>query len=325
MNQNKGVALVGDVGGTNARLSLVNLADGTLSNTKVYSSVENESLEVVIKKYREETKAEFDSACIAIATMLSGDYVKMTNNSWEFSISKMKENLNLNKLLFINDFTAMSMSVTTIKTEDMEQIGGSSIVPFAPKAIYGAGTGLGVGYLIYSQGKWIPLASEGGHVDIAVQTDREDAILKILRKKFDHVSGERLLSGQGLVNVYQAIAELNGHEIRGVIPADVTAGAFAENPCPDCKETVDVFCKLMGAFGGNLALNLLTKGGVYIAGGIVPRFMDYFKKSQFRYEFESKGRFNEALTQIPVYVISQQDAGLIGAGAYVRQELGMTL
>ncbi|WP_295365642.1 glucokinase [Succinivibrio sp.] len=325
MEQLNGVALVGDVGGTNARLALVNLADGTLSNTKVYSSVDNDSLEKVIIKYREETGAVFDSACIAIATMLNGDHVKMTNNPWEFSISEMKKNLNLEKLIFINDFTAMSMSVTAIKTEDMVQIGGEEIVEKAPKAIYGAGTGLGVGYLIYAEGKWIPLPTEGGHVDIAVQSDRDDSILKVLRKKFDHVSGERLLSGQGLVNTYQAIAELNGHEVKDLVPADVTGGAFAEDPDPDCKETVDMFCKLMGSFGGNLALNILAKGGVYIAGGIVPRFIDYFKKSEFRSEFESKGRFNHALNKIPVYVISQGDAGLLGAGAYVRQELGAKL
>jgi glucokinase len=325
MELQKGNALVGDVGGTNARLSLVNLEDGSLSNTKIYSSVENESLEKVIVRYREETGAQFDSACIAIATMLTGDHVKMTNNPWEFSISEMQRNLNLKKLLFINDFTAMSMSVTTIKTTDMIKIGGTEVVDYAPKAIYGAGTGLGVGYLVHAGGKWIPLPSEGGHVDIAVQTDREDAILKILRRKFDHVSGERLLSGMGLVNVYQAIAELNDHEVLTIEPQDVTARAFASDADPDCKETIDVFCKLMGAFGGNLALNILAKGGVFIAGGIVPRFIDYFKKSQFRSEFESKGRFNKALMMIPVYVISQGDAGLLGAGAYIRQELGYTL
>ncbi|MBQ4246479.1 MAG: glucokinase [Succinivibrio sp.] len=320
-----GFALVGDVGGTNARLSLVNLADGSLSNTKIYSSVDNESLEKVIVKYREETGAKFDSACIAIATMLNGDYVKMTNNPWEFSISQMKKNLGLHDLVFINDFTAMSMSVTVIKREDMTKIGGTDIVEHAPMAVYGAGTGLGVGYLVHINNKWIPLASEGGHVDMPAQNDREDEILKELRKTFDHVSGERLLSGQGLVNMYKAIATLNGHEVRDVEPKDVTAGAFADNPCPDCKETIDVFCKLMGAFGGNLAVNLLTKGGVYIAGGIVPRFLEYFKNSEFRNAFEEKGRFNAALSHIPVYVISHGDAGLLGAGAYIRQELGAIL
>lgn len=325
MSQLNGVALVGDVGGTNARLSLVNLADGTLSNTKIYSSVDNDSLEKVIVKFREETGAQFNSACIAIATMLNGDHVKMTNNPWEFSISQMQKNLGLKDLVFINDFTAMSMSVTAIKTSEMTQIGGVAIEPTAPKAIYGAGTGLGVGYLVNVAGKWIPVPTEGGHVDMPAQTDREDEILKVLRKKFDHVSGERLLSGQGLVNMYQAIAELNGHEVKDVVPADVTGGAFAATLCPDCKETVDIFCKLMGAFGGNLFLNILAKGGVYIAGGIVPRFVDYFKDSQFRNAFESKGRFNKALGQVPVYVISQSDAGLLGAGAYIRQELGATL
>lgn len=325
MSQLQGLALVGDVGGTNARLSLVNLADGSLSNTKVYSSVENESLEKVIVKFREETGAKFDSACIAIATLLDGDYVKMTNNPWEFSISQMKKNLGLEKLEFINDFTAMSMSTTAIPLDKMTKIGGDKIDPNAPKAIYGAGTGLGVGHLIKVNGKWIALSSEGGHVDIAATNSRQDEIVRVLRTKFDHVSGERLLSGQGLVNVYKAIAQLNGHEIKDVEPCDVTSSAFAKDPCPDCKETVDVFCSLMGSFGGNLAIDLLTKGGVYIAGGIVPRFIDYFKNTDFRKQFEEKGRFKDTLKQIPVYVISNGDAGLLGAGAYIRQELGAEL
>ena len=100
---------------------------------------------------------------------------------------------------------------------------------------------------------------------------------------------------------------------------------FAKDPCPDCKETVDVFCSLMGSFGGNLAIDLLTKGGVYIAGGIVPRFIDYFKNTDFRKQFEGKGRFKDTLKHIPVFVISNGDAGLLGAGAYIRQELGAEL
>ena len=322
MSQLQGFALVGDVGGTNARLSLVNLADGSLSNTKIYSSVDNESLEKVVVKYREETGAKFDSACIAIACPLNGDYIKMTNNPWEFSISQMKSNLGLKDLVFINDFTAMSMATIAIDKKDMDKIGGGDADPNAAKAIYGAGTGLGVGYLIKVGSKWVPISSEGGHVDIAPTNDRQDAIVKNLRTKFDHVSGERLLSGQGLVNVYKAVAEINGHEVKDVEPKDVTGGSFKENPCPDCVETMEVFCELMGSFGGNLAVNVLAKGGVYIAGGIVPRFADYFKKSAFRANFDAKGRYKEIVEKIPVYLIECSDAGLLGAGAYIRQELG---
>ncbi len=325
MAQLSGVALVGDVGGTNARLSLVNLADGSLSNTIIYSSVDNESLELVIRKYREDAGVEFDSACIAIACPVNGDYIKMTNNHWEFSISKMKENLGLKELVFINDFTAMSMCTTAIDIKDMTKVGGESIDPKAPKAIYGAGTGLGVGYLINVNDKWIPLSTEGGHVDPSATTSRQDDILREIRKNFKHVSAERLLSGQGLVNLYKAIATLNGHEVKDVEPCDVTAGAFADPACPDCKEAIDQFCAMMGVFGSNLAVNLLTKGGVYIAGGIVPRFIEYFKNSSFRENFDNAGRFSETMKKLPVYVISHKDAGLLGAGAYIRQQLGADL
>ncbi|MGN0915222.1 MAG: glucokinase [Succinivibrio sp.] len=325
MAQLNGVALVGDVGGTNARLSLVNLADGSLSNTIVYSSVDNDSLEKVIVKYREETGAQFDSACIAIACPLNGDYIKMTNNPWEFSISQMQKNLGLKQLIFINDFTAMSMSTVAISKDEMTQVGGNDRVDDAPRAIYGAGTGLGVGYLVKVDGKWRPFSSEGGHVDIAATNSRQDEIVRELRKKFEHVSAERLLSGQGLVNLYTAIATLNGHEVKDVEPCNVTAGAFADTPCPDCKEAVDQFCALMGSFGSNLYVNLLTNGGVYIAGGIVPRFVDYFMNSTFRKEFDNEGRYSDFVKKVPVYIISHKDAGLLGAGAYLRQELGASL
>ena len=238
----------------------------------------------------------------------------------------MNTNPGLKHLILINDFTAMSIGASAISIDQMDKIGGTEAIDDnAPKAIYGAGTGLGVGYLVKAGGKWTPLPSEGGHVYVSTTTDRQDAIVKELRKQFDHVSAERLLSSQGLVNLYKSIATLNGHEVKDVQPCDVTSGAFAANPCPDCKEAVDQFCALMGVFGSNLAVNILSRGGVYIAGGIVPRFVEYFKNSTFRANFENKGRYSDTLKKIPVYVISAQDAGLLGAGAYIRQELGATL
>ena len=146
MSKLKGYALIGDIGGTNARLSLLNLADGEITTPIIYSTSENDSLESCILKFKKETKAEFESVCIAVASPITGDYIKMTNNPWEFSISAMKTTLGLKDLIVINDFTAMCMSVTVIDKDSLVKIGGGEPDLSAPIAVYGAGTGLGVAW-----------------------------------------------------------------------------------------------------------------------------------------------------------------------------------
>ena len=325
MSQLNGYALVGDVGGTNARLSLVNLADGSISNPIIYSAIENDPLESVILKFKQETGAQFDSACIAIACPITGDYIKMTNNPWEFSISSMKTSLGLDNLLVINDFTAMAMSVTCLEEDALVKIGGGEPDRSAPIAVYGAGTGLGVAHVIHVGDQWIPIPGEGGHVDLAPANMSEDMILLALRARIGHVSAERVLSGPGLVNLYEAIAMRNERVRPNLKPSDVTSGALSL-PCdPDCLEALNTFCKLMGRFGGNLALTMGTFGGVYIAGGVVPRFIEFFRNSKFREAFEDKGRFKDFLRRIPVYVITDTKAGLRGAGAVLRQKMGAIL
>ena len=325
MAQLSGYALIGDIGGTNARLALCNLADGTITTPIIYSALENDSLESCILKFRQETNAKFTSACIAIACPITGDYVKMTNNPWEFSQSQMKSSLGLEKLIVINDFTAMSMSVTCVDPKYLIKIGGGEPDPSAPIAIYGAGTGLGVGHVVHINDQWIPLPGEGGHVDLAPGNMSEDMVLITLRARIGHVSAERVLSGPGLVNLYEAIAMRNERLKENMTPADVTAGALANPADPDCLEALNTFCRLMGRFGGNLALTMGTFGGVYIAGGVVPRFVEFFKNSKFREAFEEKGRFKSYLARIPVYIITDTKAGLLGAGALLRQSLGAIL
>ncbi|MDD6318248.1 MAG: glucokinase [Succinatimonas hippei] len=325
MTRLEGVALVGDIGGTNARLALVNLADGKLSDPIVYSAVDNPSLEQVILRFKKECGQSFDVGCIAIACPITGDHVKMTNNPWEFSISEMKKNTGLKELLVVNDFTAMSMAAAVLTPDKLIKVGGGERDINGPAAIYGAGTGLGVGHLIHIGDKWYPLPGEGGHVDMAPANEEQDKILLALRKRFGHVSYERVLSGPGLVNICAAIASEHGRDTSSFTPADVTKGALAASPDPDCRKALDVFCDMMGSFGGDLALGMGTSGGVFIAGGVVIHFLDYFVKSPFRKSFEDKGRFNEMLKKIPVYVVTDPLAGLQGSAAVIRQALGAVL
>lgn len=316
--------LVGDVGGTNARLALCSLDDGTLSNIKNYSGAEFPSLEAVIRIFLEETSAKVKNACIAIACPITGDWVAMTNHTWAFSQSEMKQNLGLETLSIINDFTAISMAIPVLKPEDKIQFGGEEAQPNKPIAVYGAGTGLGVAHLVHTTSGWMSLPGEGGHVDFAPNSTEEVMVLEALREELGHVSAERLLSGPGLVNIYRGMVLSDEREPENYLPKDITERALADEDI-DCRRALSLFCVLMGRFGGNLALNLATFGGVYIAGGIVPRFLEFFQASGFRVAFEDKGRFQSYLQPIPVYLITHDQPGLLGAGAYLRQQLGKTL
>jgi glucokinase len=305
-------ALVGDVGGTNARLALCDVDSGEISRAKTYSGLDYPTLEAVVRVYLDETGAEVEDGCIAIACPITGDWVAMTNHTWEFSIAE------------INDFTAVSMAIPMLKKEHLTQFGGGEPVEGKPIAVYGAGTGLGVAHLVHVDKRWVSLPGEGGHVDFAPNSEEEGIILEELRSEIGHVSAERVLSGPGLVNLYRAIVKSDGRLPENLQPKDITERAL-EDSCIDCRRALSLFCVIMGRFGGNLALTLGTFGGVYIAGGIVPRFLDFFTASGFRGGFEDKGRFKSYVQDIPVYLIVHDNPGLLGAGAHLRQTLGYYL
>ena len=317
-------ALVGDVGGTNARLALCAMNSGEISQAKTYSGLDYPSLEAVIRVYLEEHNTQVEDACIAIACPIKGDWVAMTNHTWEFSIAEMKQNLGLKHLDIINDFTAVSMAIPVLADSDKLQFGGAAAQEGKPVAVYGAGTGLGVAHLVKGGDQWLSLPGEGGHVDFAPNSEEEDDVLHALRAELGHVSAERLLSGPGLVNLYRGLVLADERIPEALQPKDVTERALADS-CTDCRRALSLFCVLMGRFGGNLALNMGTFGGVYIAGGIVPRFLEVFKSSGFRVAFEDKGRFQGYLKDIPVFLITHEHPGLLGAGAYLRQSLGIKL
>lgn len=316
-------ALVGDVGGTNARLALCDVSNGSISQTKTFSTSDFQSLEDVIRHYLSE-QSPVKSACIAIACPVKDDWIEMTNHHWAFSTQEMRQNLGLEHLEVINDFTAVSMAIPMLSDSDVIQFGGNKAVDGKPIAIYGAGTGLGVSHLVHVDKRWVSLPGEGGHVDFSCGTEEEDMIMNVLRAERGRVSAERVLSGKGLVNIYRAIVISDKRTPETLQPQDVTERALAGS-CTDCRRALSLFCVIMGRFGGNLALTLGTFGGVYIAGGIVPRFLEFFKASGFRAAFEDKGRFRSYVQDIPVYLITHDQPGLLGAGAHIRQYLGMVL
>ena len=191
-------------------------------------------------------------------------------------------------------------------------------------AVLGPGSGLGVACLIDHSERRVVIASEGGHATLAPICEQEDHIVAHLRKRFGHVSAERAISGCGLENIYQAIAALEGLEIPPRNAAEITKNAFS-GECQLSRQSLFAFCAFMGSFAGNVALTFGARGGVYIAGGISPRILDFLIRSEFRKRFEAKGRLRNYLEAIPSYVITHPAAALIGLKSLVEATAQATL
>ncbi len=313
------INLVADIGGTNIRLGYFEQA-GDVMALEVFQCAQYPSLSAVIKTYidQQQLNDKTINACLAIACPVENDLISMTNLPWEFSRSALKNELNLNKLLLINDYTAIAHAVPFLNDEQKVQIGNGDVVDNNPISICGPGTGLGVANVIPVGGQqWQALGGEGGHVDFSPVDHTEIQILEFLLTKYQHVSYEQLLSGLGLEQIYQAFNHIEQAEAPDLSAKEISEKALAQS-CDLCEQTLAQFCKILGSFAGNLGLTFASFGGVYIAGGIVPRFIDYFKQSEFRSRFESKGRITFNRT-IPTFVITESQPGILGASAYLRQ------
>ncbi len=315
-----GNRLVGDVGGTNARFALLDDNNQPMSSSTLRAD-DFPSLAAAVTTYLNEHDIDrVNAAAIAVATPVVGDVVKLTNNHWSFSIEETRKQLRLDRLRVVNDFTALALSVPHLPESELVKIGGGEEVRNHAKAIIGPGTGLGVSGLIPCSGGWTALQGEGGHVSLGVRTPREFAVYEQLTKKFRHVSAERFLSGPGLVNIVNAIREIDGLAYHEYLPADVTDLGMAEVPQPEhaaCAEALGIFCELLGSCAGNLVLTLGAEGGVYVGGGVVPRLGDFFLHSGFREQFEAKGRMQSYLEKVPSFVIRSPYPALVGAAQLI--------
>jgi glucokinase len=312
--------LVGDIGGTNARFGLVS-PDGELLHSRVLADADYPGIAEAIDAYL----AERDGlprprrGAIAIASPVAGDEVRMTNHPWAFSISRLKSRLRFQRLEVINDFTAQALALPHLKDGDKVKIGPGEALPGYPIGVLGPGSGLGVSGLVPAGKRWMPLTGEGGHATMPPITDRESAVLGAMRRHLDHVSGERVLSGPGLVNLYNALAEVDGVPARQYTAAQITDADTGRGD-PLCSEATDMFCAMLGTVAGNLALTLGARGGVYIGGGIVPRLGERFAASAFRQRFEAKGRFHEYLGAIPTYVVTHRLPAFLGCAAALMEK-----
>jgi len=306
--------LIADIGGTNARFALLNGDD--VDDEQVLACDDYPTLVAAVDHYLEQVNAKSGprrpkEAAMAIAGPITGDHIRMTNHVWQFSAAETRRQLGLSRLIFLNDFTALAMALRHLPPKELEPIGGGRPVLGATIALLGPGTGLGVSGLVPAGEHWIPLQGEGGHVTLAVMNEREIAVLAQLRQRFSHVSAERVLSGPGLVNLYDGICAVEGIVPDVVTPKDVTERALSGS-CRLSLETVSMFCALLGTMSGNLVLTLGAVGGLYIGGGIVPQLGDFFRNSAFRDRFEDKGRYADYLADVPIYVIRTPLPAFIG-------------
>ncbi len=304
--------LVADVGGTHVRFALAG-SDGQLVHGRRAECAELPGLAAALASYLGGLPvAERPTrAAVAVASPVTGDEVRLTNLDWSFSIAGVRDELGLERLEVLNDFTALALGVPHLAATDTRILKPGTPRTAAPIAVLGPGTGLGVSILVAAGDGWTALASEGGHGDLAATNEREWQVAQALGRRFGHVSAERALSGPGLVNLHRAVGELRGGTAADLRPEEVVAAATTGDEA--AAEAVALFCGWLGAVAGDLALTAGALGGVYLGGGVLPAMGKAFDVARFVARFVDKGRFAGYLEPVPVLLISAPDVALRGA------------
>jgi glucokinase len=313
--------LVADIGGSYARFAL-EVAHGQFDHHKSLQCADHADFHAAVSAYLallpEGIKPRH--AAIAIANPVSGDHVRMTNYHWEFSIQEMRERLGLDTLVVVNDFTALAMAVPRLGPGEWRKVGGGHALENSVIGVLGAGTGLGVSGLVPARDGWVALATEGGHASFAPRDEREIAVLRHLWKENPHASFERLLSARGLMLIHTALAEHQGRKVQKLTAPEITHRGLDGGDAL-CREALETFCAMLGTAASNLAVTLGALGGIYIGGNIVPRLGAWFDTSPFRARFEERGRFSDYARAIPTYVITGENATIVGASAILDSQL----
>jgi len=309
----KSVNIVADIGGTNARFAYVHSDSSELLGIEIFPCADFTFLIDALNAYIERGHVEqVDQICLAVAGPVESDWIDLPNNHWAFSRAELQESL-ATHVTVINDFSAQVLSIDGLTSSELKWIGAARPHGDQVKAVVGPGTGLGVSAMMPS-GHILP--SEAGHIAFAPTSDHEADLLKILWQRYDRVSIERVLSGMGLANLYWANCVLDGHD-RELPASGVTAGAFAGDEY--CGKAVSDFCAILGSVAGDVALMMGATDGVFISGGILPRLISLLDEQTFRQRFESKGRFSEICSEIPLGLVLSEHPGLSGCVEALRK------
>lgn len=303
--------LIADIGGTHSRCALIDDKGGLIAPER-FENREFGGVRAVLEHYltRRRMSDRPREAALAIAAPITGDRVAMTNLPWAFSQAELAAELELQRLIVVNDFAAVAWSLPVLGREDLRQIGGGEPVRQQPLAALGPGSGLGVAVLAPAAGDWTVLSGEGGHATVATATATEAAVVDALRDTDGYCAVETLVSGPGLARLHALLAQRAGQEPPGLTPAAISAAAGRGDAL--AAEALELFFGLLGGLAGDVALTAGARGGVYIAGGIIPKLLHTFEASTFRRRFEAKGRYRGYLAAIPTYVITADTPALTG-------------
>ena len=302
--------VLADVGGTNVRFAVFGDVLGLIAHMAV-SDYETFADALDDFLARQADRATIRLAIFGVAGVVEGGRCALTNNRWVVDAAKLHARFGFTDTHIINDFEAIAWALPHLMPEDLCAIGGGKPVAGSPILAIGPGTGLGVAaYVPCAEGGFV-LSGEGGHASVPSGSPREDAIIQKLRQRFGHVSAERILSGHGLENLYHAIALIDALTVPDRTAIEI-ARAAVEGSCLASRAAFDMFCAMLGEVAGNFALGFGARGGIFIAGGILPHLSDHLSQSQFRSRFDAKGRMRRYLEAVPVYLILHGDPAFLG-------------
>lgn len=306
-----GTILLADIGGTNARFALSQGDQiGPIDYVKVaqHPTVREAILEVLRRAGGEQPQR----AVLAVAGPVTNNRCVMTNSPWVIDGNELRPALGFDSVHVLNDFEVVAWSLPALQPADLIPLGGQNGLAGEPLLVIGPGTGFGVSCLVERHGARLAVVTEAGHATLPAENEREERVIASLRRRLGHVSIERgALSGSGLQSLYQALSEIDGAQVPYRDAAAITRAAL-DGSCDVSRATLEMFCAILGSIAGNLAVTFGARGGVYVAGGIVPRFPEFIAASAFRARFEAKGRFQDYLRDIPTWLIAKPDASFVG-------------
>lgn len=312
--------LLADIGATWARFAVFNgsrLGAIDAVSTGAYASASDGIRHFL--NTRLEDGVNIDSAVIAAAGPVEGGRCALTNASWVLVCEQLKQEFHLRSVNLVNDLEALAWAVPHFTAADVVGIGGGVELSTDPVALLAPGTGLGMACFSPSRGGNRVLASEGGHATLAATDAAETAVIDFLRRRHGHVSAERVLSGRGLMALHEALT-VQGQAHAPVASPEAVVNEAVYGTCDTARRCLDMFCGILGSVAGSVALTFGARGGVLIAGDIVPKIVGYLDRSPFREHFESKGRLRRYLTHVPTRVVTRRDPAFLGLMALAHEE-----
>lgn len=303
--------LVADLGGTHCRFAVVEKPAGPLLHTQTFVAASYPTLEAVLADYLHGVPSTPESACLAVAGPGSDTSVTMTNLSWRAQAEELQQRFKLQRVLFINDFQAIARAIPALAESDSMTVGKGTVDLGQAVCVLGPGTGLGVALLIPGADSPIAIATEGGHAALSANTEREAAVFAYWRQQSQPLTRESFLSGPGLLRLYTALCALDGLPPATRHSPDIQT--LAEGGDNTAREAIALFCALLGSAAGDQALSCGARGGVFLAGGILPALRAYLLTSEFRARFENKPPMQAYLQAIGTRLILADNPGLLGA------------